>query len=72
MELVNKLREDFVTNYVSYVSSIFLPVVVFGRAEIFILLVYSWNILTLFNEDRVIKECTWQKNKNVQNCEWEV
>lgn len=71
MELVNKLREGFSTSYVSYVSSIFLPVMVFGQAEIF-LLVYSWNILTLLNENRVIKECTWQKNKNVQNCEWEV
>jgi hypothetical protein len=72
MELVNKLHEDFSASYVSCVSSIFFPVVVFGQAEIFILLVYSWNILTFFNEDRVIKECTWQKNKNVQNCEWEV
>jgi hypothetical protein len=37
MELVNKLHEDFST---SYVSSIFLPVVFFGQAEIFILLVF--------------------------------
>jgi hypothetical protein len=72
MELVSKLCEDFSASCVSYVSSIFFPVVVFGQAEIFILLVYSWNILTFLNKDRVINECTWQKNKNVQNCEWEV
>jgi hypothetical protein len=43
VELVNKLHEDFSVSYVSYASSIFFPVVVFGQAEIFILLVYSWN-----------------------------
>jgi len=72
MELVNKLCEDFSASYVSCASSIFFPIVVFWQAVIFILLVYSWNILTFFNEDRVINECTWQKNKNIQNCEWEV